>query len=224
MGQGGTYESNYAPTELCWQDKLYTSEHLHNNTMDTHASTVTTFQRIHTDTWPLVCTGTFPAKKILLFASHSSPAGHRGIVRYLSHHRLHHYVHCPSSFLAMWSPSERWDNLYMLWVISGDFNRPEIILKVVGNCFIPWIQFGNSYRLSRCRRIGACFEKIRIEQEKLLFWTNRDGVLIPSHTTLGIDTTCGNSKENQRKWHRIAYDKLSIHGQWWLFTPQFDGW
>lgn len=91
----------------CVGKKLYTSEHLHNNTMDTHASTVTTFQRIHTDTWPLVCTGTFPAKKILLFASHSSPAGHRGIVRYLSHHRLHHYVHCPSSFLAMWSPSER---------------------------------------------------------------------------------------------------------------------
>ena len=42
----------------------------------------------------------FLQKKIQLFASHSSPAGHRGIVRYLSHHRLHHYVHCPSSFFG----------------------------------------------------------------------------------------------------------------------------
>lgn len=158
MGQGGTYESNYAPTELCWQDKLYTSEHLHNNTMDTQHACIHGYH-ISAHSYGYVAFGVYRyfscQQKILLFVSHSSPAGHRGIVRYLSHHRLHHHVHCPSSFLAMWSPSERWDNLYMLWVIAGDFNRPEIILKVAGNCFIPWIQFGNSYRLSYYPDVGG---------------------------------------------------------------------
>ena len=115
----------------------------------------------------LVCTDTFPAKEfpaVRNLPSSLVTPGHRQVL-------VTSPIASPSAMpqlfvLAMWSPSERWDNLYILWMTSLDFNPPEIILKVVGSCFNPQIRFGNSDYPDVggfWKKRNCCFEQIVVE-------------------------------------------------------------